>query len=175
MLPGSQTMKSQHNLGRINVENEAAVSGRRRSQKPDRFAAAIACMLAMLLAGCGDTNRRRIIGTWELESAARIASRLKETDADSSNNNDSRMSVEFQSNGVLKSQTMMGSMNRQKEGTWKLLSFDEASSTMRLKCVLGLQESQLDIEFLDVDTIQMVPPNLAGLEMKLRFKRAAKK
>ncbi len=129
-------------------------------------------MLSVLLAGCGDPNRAKIVGSWEVESPSRIARRFKETEVDSSNSNESRMSVEFRSDGVLKTRTLMGSMNRQKEGTWELLSYDESSSTMRLKCILELQETEQDVEFLDQSTIQMIPPNLAGLEMKLRFRRA---
>ena len=168
-------MKRQLHQSRINIENETAVSPRRRGQRLGRFAVVTAFMLATVLAGCGNPNRTKIIGTWEVESAASITSRLKETKVDSSNSNDSRMSVEFRSNGVLKTQTLMSSMNHQKEGTWKLLSFDESNSTMRLKCILGLQETEHDIEFLDQDTIQMDPPNMAGLEMKLRFTRAGKR
>ena len=139
--------------------------------RPKVFATICAFMLSALLAGCSDPNRSKVIGIWELESAASITSRFKETGNESSNNNDNRMSVEFRSDGVLKTQTLMGSMDRQKEGSWTLLSFDESSSTMRLKCVLGMQETEHEIELLDEDTIRMIPPNMAGVEMKLRFKR----
>ena len=168
-------MKRQHYQSRINIEFETAKFPGRRGQRLERFAFVTAFMLATVLAGCGNPNRTKIIGIWEVESADSITSRFKETEVDSSNSNDSRMSVEFRANGVLKTQTRMSSMNRQKEGTWKLLSFDESSSTMRLKCVLGLQETEHDVEFLDQDTIQMDPPNMAGLEMKLRFTRAGKR
>jgi hypothetical protein len=165
-----------HQSKRVCFENDAAIPPRRGGQQFHQLAAwSAAFMLALMLAGCGDPERDKIVGTWEIESANRIASRLKEAKEDSSNNNDNRMSVEFRSNGVLKTQTLMGTLHGQKEGTWTLMSFDEPSSTMRLKCVLEQQETEQEIEFLDEDTIQMVPPNMAGLEMKLRFKRAGRR
>ena len=143
----------------------------RSDRWPKVFTIICAFMLSILLAGCGDPNRSKIIGIWELESTASIASRFKDNDTESSNNNDSRMCVEFRSDGVLKTQTLMGSVDRQKEGTWTLLSFDESNSTMRLKCILGMQETEHEIELLDEDAIQMIPPNMAGVEMQLRFNR----
>lgn len=136
----------------------------------------VAFMLAMLLAGCTDSNRSKIIGIWEIESADRVTDRFKDTELNSSTNDErphdeSRMRVVFQADGILKTNTAMGAITGYKEGYWELVSVDESNSKIRLKCKLGLQETEHEIEILGPDTIKMVPPNMAGVDMKIRFNR----
>jgi hypothetical protein len=133
-------------------------------------------VFCLQLAGCGDPNRSRLIGTWNIAQPERIAGRLDRTDEDSQKKDESelppKMQIQFLRNGGLATITQMGSMTpRPKQGTWQMLEFDEASQTMRIKCQIGLQESEHEIEFLGQDSIKLVPPNLAGLSLKLKFER----
>lgn len=130
--------------------------------------------LAVLLSGCGDPNRKKIVGEWEVVTPARVANRLKDSESNSTSNDGSRMRIDFRSNGTLSTQTSMGSVDSLKEGRWELLSFDEARSQLRLKCTLGLQESQHDVELVGLDKIKLVPPNMAGTDLKLTFKRISR-
>jgi hypothetical protein len=168
-------MNRQPNQGVVNLEHKTAVSSRYCRQRSDRTAVVAAFMLSILLAGCGDPNRSKLIGTWEIASVSRISSRLQEAEVEPATISENRMTVEFRSNGMLRTQTMMGSVKTGKEGTWELLSFDESSATARLKCSLEMQETEHDATFLDANTIEMIPPNLAGLKMKLRFTREGNK
>ena len=129
-------------------------------------------MLAPLLAGCGDSNRAKIVGIWEIETADKVLRRFKGSEFNSEEPSVSRMRIEFRSGGTLRTSTNMGSVQGQKEGQWEWLSFDKDDSTAKLKFTIGLQVTEHEVQFLDDDTIELVPPNMAGLEMKVRFKRS---
>ena len=85
------------------------------------------------------------------------------------------MSVEFKSNGTLLTRTSMGAIEQDKTGSWKMLSFDEPTSTMQLECILGMQQTNVEVTLIDEQTIEMIPPNMAGLDIKLRFRRAGER
>ena len=82
------------------------------------------------------------------------------------------MRWEFRSGGTLKTSTNMGSIQGQKEGQWEWLSFDEDDSTAKLKITIGLQVTEHEVQFLDEQTIELVPPNMAGLDLKVQFVRS---
>jgi hypothetical protein len=136
-------------------------------------------LIACTLIGCGDANRGKIIGTWEIEQADSIYRKV-ESNADlkdeqslskSVDSASSKMSITFQSNGILATNTNIGAVSQSKEGTWKFESFDEASGEMKLACVLMDQASNHKVTFVDEDTIKLIPPNMAGTKMKLKFVR----
>lgn len=124
---------------------------------------------AILLAGCGDPNRAKLIGTWEIEAADNVADRIDASDDES---NPPRMSIEFASAGTFKTTTVMGDIDRTKEGSWIWVSYDESNQTAVVKCTVGLQETDHDISWIDDSVIELIPPNLAGLDMRLRFVRS---
>ncbi len=136
------------------------------------FASLFAFMLAPLLAGCGDPNRAKIIGNWEIKTADKVLRRFKDKEQNSNASTASRMRLEFRSGGTLKTSTHMGSIQGQKEGQWEWLSFDKDDSTAKLKITLGLQVTEHEVRFLDEQTIELVPPNMAGLDLKVQFVRS---
>jgi hypothetical protein len=137
------------------------------------------CLLTVFclqFAGCGDPNRARLVGTWNISRPERIAGRLDRAEPAAEKEKEielpPKMQIQFRRNGGLATITHMGSMTPSpKQGTWQMLEFDEASQTMRIKCQIGLQESEHEIQFLDQNSIKLVPPNLAGLSLKLKFER----
>lgn len=152
----------------------------------------VGCMMPMLvtvlLSGCGSGDRAKIVGTWKLESVNALAKRVGAgVENDESNltekqnstndqpagadNESSNMLVEFASNGSLMTRTQMRTINRDKQGGWSFLEFDEEKNVVKIECTVGLQVTEHAIEILDKDTIEMVPPNMAGLKTKLKFKR----
>ena len=83
-----------------------------------------------------------------------------------------KMQIEFRANGTFSTITQMGRVNpKPKIGNWEMVSFDAVSNKMQVKCKIGLQETEHEIEFVDTNTIRLVPPNMAGLSMKIRFQR----
>ncbi len=52
-----------------------------------------------------------------------------------------------------------------------MVSYNESTNSMTIKCDIQMQESEHEITFVDQDTIELVPPNMAGTAMKLKFKR----
>jgi hypothetical protein len=58
-----------------------------------------------------------------------------------------------------------------KTGLWEMVTYNEVDKTMFVKCKIGLQETQHEIKFIDENTIELNPPNMAGLSMKLKFQR----
>lgn len=138
-----------------------------------RWLASFAIIAACTISGCGDTNRAKIIGTWGIEQADKVLNRIKQNDDSerTTEGEEPRMKLVFQRNGVLKTQTRLGAGTTEKQGTWKLVSYDEAAGVLSLECELMQQTSTHAVEFVDENTIRLVPPNMAGLSMKLTFKR----
>ena len=124
---------------------------------------------AVVLAGCGDPDRAKLIGTWQIKAADDVADRIDASDDESS---PPRMSIEFANSGTFKTTTVMGNIDRTKEGSWIWVSYDESKQTAVVKCTVGLQETDHDISWIDESVIELIPPNLAGLDMRLRFVRS---
>lgn len=132
----------------------------------------------LLVTGCGDPQRAKLVGTWEIAQADSLMRRLDESDTDMGADDPEamatspKMQLQFFRNGRLKTSTAMGTVTpNPKQGSWEMVSFDEASGRMKVKCQIGMQETEHEIEFIDTDSIKLVPPNMAGLSMKLRFQR----
>lgn len=119
-------------------------------------------------AGCGDPHRKRLVGLWELDHSERVEKRIADADEFASA---SKMTIRFGSGGKLSTVTKMGSIDGQKQGSWKFLEFDEETRVMRVECTIGMQTTEHEIEFVDEDQIKLVPPNMAGLSLKLNFRR----
>ena len=132
-------------------------------------ASVIACIS---LVGCGDVNRNKIVGTWGIEQADKV---LKRIDSQSESEDDSSvlpsMVIKFFRNGGLETVTKMGDVDRTKQGSWKFVSFDESTNTIQVSCDLMNQVTEHQIELVDSETIKLIPPNMAGTPMKLKFKR----
>ena len=82
-----------------------------------------------------------------------------------------KMTLSFFGNGRLETSTKMGNVIQEKQGTWKFVSFDDSTEVMNLTCVIRGQESKHQVEFIDPETIKLVPPNMAGTTLKINFKR----
>jgi len=135
-------------------------------------------VFAGTLTGCGDSNRAKIVGTWGIERAdtvlRKIESKSDGQGAQQSPESESatpKMMLKFERDGMLVTTTKIGAVDQTKQGTWKFDSYDEASNEMQLSCSLMDQDSEHSVEFVDKDTIKLVPPNMAGTRMKLKFKR----
>jgi len=128
----------------------------------------VVLLLILVCVGCGNPDRRKLVGTWKLKHSDEIEERIAEIDDEMPA---SRMSLQFKSNGRLTTTTRMGSIDSNKDGTWKFVSFDEATQTMKISCTLGMQETEHEVQFLSDAKIKLAPPNMAGLNQKLEFQR----
>jgi hypothetical protein len=135
-----------------------------------------------LFGGCDDPARSKLVGTWGIETADTIMKRLgsdeppaippRPDERDEPASAGPRMKIQFFRNGNLTTTTQMGRVAPEpKQGTWRMRSFDQETGTMRVECTLGLQVTEHEIQWIDDDTIKFSPPNLAGLNMKLKFQR----
>jgi len=116
--------------------------------------------------------KSKIAGEWEVQKADRLVKRInQERINQDEGGNKSRMRIVFGFRGALTTQTAMGEIQREKSGTWDLVSFDEKESQMELDCDLGSGDVRTSITFLDANTIKLVPPNMAGTRSKLTFER----
>jgi len=139
---------------------------------PACFVPACFVCFAILLAGCSDPVKSKIAGEWEVQKADRLVKRInQERINQDEGGNKSRMRIVFGFRGALTTQTAMGEIQREKSGTWDLVSFDEKESQMELDCDLGSGDVRTSITFLDANTIKLVPPNMAGTRSKLTFER----
>lgn len=83
------------------------------------------------------------------------------------------MSLVFHRNGQLETYTdfPMASTGKPKIGKWSILSWDAAEKVATVRCDLFDEITETKITFIDDNTIQLIPPNIAVLEMELRFRR----
>ncbi|MFK7769100.1 MAG: hypothetical protein AB8B55_17890 [Mariniblastus sp.] len=134
----------------------------------------LASLIACTFFGCGNPNRAKIVGTWEIDQADRVMDRINEedlSDQDELENDSPKMMIRFLSNGQLKTVTNMGTIKQQKIGTWNLVSANEAANELIVSCEIQSQKSEHEINIIDGNTIKLVPPNMAGTTTKLKFKR----
>ena len=130
-------------------------------------------LLALMLSGCSPAERNKIVGVWTVETADKLSDRISgETENESMPA--PTLEVHFQWSGNLKTVTRMGTINREKVGSWKLLNVE--GDEFFLECTLGdskmgFQTTELKIRQIDETTIRMTPPNMAGLTSKMNFKK----
>lgn len=133
------------------------------------------CVLS-LLAGCDtptDPLMEKLAGTWVIKTVDSVLERVNQEveDSESTKVSESRMTIMFSTEGVLETETKMGQLDVKKSGTWSIVSFDESKSVLNIHCTLAGQESNHRVELLDEDSIRLIPPNMAGVDMKLEFRR----
>jgi len=143
--------------------------------KPNLVTFLLVAAFACILSGCGDSNRNLLIGKWGIAAPEDVMKRLDQVgpsnDLPAQTEVAQRMTLTFKRNGVLNTRTRMGEVDQEKTGTWKMISFNEPSRMMTISCEISLQTSEHEIVFVDDNTIKLVPPNMAGLKMKLRFQK----
>ena len=135
----------------------------------------LTAVFACTLSGCGDSNRNQLIGKWGIAAPQAVMKRIDQVQPSNELPTETeiaeRMTITFKRNGVLNTRTRMGEIDQEKTGTWKMISFDQPSSLMTISCEINLQTSEHEITFVDENTIKLVPPNMAGLKMKLKFSK----
>ena len=65
----------------------------------------------------------------------------------------------------------MASTGKPKVGKWSILSWDKQAEVATVRCDLFDEITETKVTFIDENTIQLIPPNIAVLEMELRFRR----
>jgi hypothetical protein len=127
--------------------------------------------VAILLSGCQQAVNSRLVGTWEMDKAKTLAKKVtSEADATDSDSEPPRMSLQFQSTGVLETVTQLGKIDSVKTGSWKLLQEDSSDKTT-IECSIGGLTSQHEVRWVDDSTIRLAPPNMSGQKMILKFVR----
>lgn len=133
--------------------------------------------------GCAGEGERKLAGVWQLDSARSLAARLgsgalPQEGADLTPDDtgpvgaSAGITVTFTAGGAWQTTTRTGQIDTTKSGKWKLLKWDPAGPTATIECSQGQQTSEHRIEWLDDDSVKMTPPNMAGLTIKLVFRRA---
>lgn len=150
----------------------------------------LGAMAFLVLSGCVNENRQKIVGSWTMIKADRLAQRVnvtpESTDAGSSARLESSsadsvaaevelpmMTLDFRSDGQLVTTTKLGKIDSAKNGRWRMVSFDPPA-TMNIECFLDQQSDQaqqLEVDWIDDQTIRLTPPNMSGQKMKLNFKK----
>jgi hypothetical protein len=83
-----------------------------------------------------------------------------------------QLRVEFDDDGTLITETAFALAGSRKSGTWRLVSAEPPKFVVR--CELAGESVDTTITFVDSETIQMVPPNLAAIGTELLFRRVEK-
>ena len=129
--------------------------------------------------GCGNADRAKIIGDWEMAVGKDLLEGVVEIDETAAPDPQSedpifqppKMLLKFFRSGALETQTNMGSVRTKKQGYWKLISVDEGNRQLTIECELMGQTTNHEVELIDDKTIRLVPPNLAGLKRQIKFVR----
>lgn len=154
---------------------------------------AFVCLLAT---GCGNQASDKLVGTWEMQKGEHVAvvSRNHEnklpgnnlpddspTIADNTNsivdgvgggdNSTGTMSLVFQRNGSLATITDFSAARSEKHWHWSLVSWDKESASAVIRCQMPPETVETSIQFIDNNTIELVPPNIDVLKTRLRFVR----
>jgi hypothetical protein len=171
------------------------------SSRASHFTTIAGCVLSValiaLLGGCGIREHRdaaQLRGVWQLDPEAGLEMRIgtapdpqsapdsfqlttgsarTESDPGASPAGDSVMTLSFLAGGKLETQTTTGEINTRKSGSWRMMSYDGQQRTAVISCTLGQQTSEHEVQWIAADTIKLTPPNMAGLSIKLVFRRAA--
>ena len=145
-----------------------------------RFTLAMLLGLLLTQAGCGPSSTK-LLGTWRLDGADKLqelmggarrpggmAGALLETAINAMG--ETSLEVEFLSNGTLESRFNMAGTKTEKSGSWKLIS--ATGDTYQLWCQIGDEDpTEIEVTMIDADTMEMVPPNIAVLNRKFKFRR----
>lgn len=132
------------------------------------LSAAVATVLA--IGGCSPSIQSQVVGSWQISQVDQVADRLDQQPGDSDQQSESKMKIQFRKDGTMRTETRMGTIHVNKEGNWRLVSEDAAGC--KIECMLSDQVTTHEIQFVDPTTIKLAPPNMAGVNMKLEFKRA---
>jgi len=133
----------------------------------------------LMLASIGcyqDPIRAKLTGTWKIEHGDKLSERVNQEDlpaesAEVADDPSERMVLAFYASGSLQTKTRIGNVNREKNGLWNVIDFDEEESVMKISCELMGQQTEHEIRFIETDLIRLVPPNMAGTKSKLTFRR----
>lgn len=152
--------------------------------KKTAFMLVLASAMISLVSGCGrsDPDRDQLVGSWEVIRAGSMNRVLdgrvpKRDDADDSAGIEAietetpGMVLHFRNSGELQTETRIGGAIRTKQGRWEMDSYDAKAATMTISCELQMQTTQQQVMFIDENTIELTPPNMAGLSTKVKFKR----
>ena len=158
-----------HTMIKVYQKQFASIKIGKRPMKPTIQAFKFSCWLLLLaLAGCtGDPDRARIVGDWEIATTDHLMGQVNAQPDDQP----PRMLIHFYNSGYLATETNMGNISTQKQGNWKLLSYDAQTKTAKIQCKLVDDTTNFDVIVLDDNTLRLVPPNMAGLKTKLKFVR----
>ncbi len=159
-----------------------------------------AVLLVAAPAGCSRPGARGLIGQWklslpdELRGGSGGNSRLDaptENDSASSDRNDDtiadntsslldgvaegetagEMTLIFHRNGSLETITDFPAARSHKHWRWSMVSWDAVKRVAVVRCEMDPESVTTTIRFIDPETIQLVPPNIAVLETELQFTR----
>lgn len=137
--------------------------------------------------GCQNVTEERLLGTWELDGADRLAKLM--TGGSKSkpamdgilgsvletvvNQMEATMEVEFGRGGSLITRTNFGGQQSEKMGTWKTIRSMEQEVVIWVQ--LGQEDpNEITVTLVDQNTIKMVPPNIAVLGKIFTFQRVQK-
>jgi hypothetical protein len=141
--------------------------------------------ITLIVSGCQPsvpTPAKPLVGTWVLSEPERLADRINqantglpgpkaESDEPTPDSGGSKMMLEFRANGSLRTITDMGQLQQEKQGTWSFVSGSNGGKKLAIRCLLNQQTSEVEVEFIEPELISLLPPNMAGLNTKLTFRR----
>jgi len=132
-----------HTMIKVYQKQFASIKIGKRPMKPTIQAFKFSCWLLLLaLAGCtGDPDRARIVGDWEIATADHLMGQVNAQPDDQP----PRMLIHFYNSGYLATETNMGNISTQKQGNWKLLSYDAQTKTAKIQCKLVDDTTNFDV------------------------------
>ena len=130
------------------------------SLRPSRFRyAAFMALLACtaILSGCGNPAAR-LIGTWDAELAAPVATDSTESRLKNAIVGLMKMRIEFRADGTLQFQASALGYATDIGGTWKYLKSEGNTLVLETKSAQAAASSITRVTFIDDNHIELIPP-----------------
>lgn len=145
----------------------------------------------LLAAGCGNRAGDKLVGTWEMQISGfadfvpgKPENKPPDDEPSIEDNTNSivdgvgggdlsfgGMTLVFGSDGSLKTITRFSEAQSEKDWSWTLISWDNRSASAVIRCQMPDEAIETAIQFIDDNTIELVPPNINVLQTRLRFVR----
>jgi len=141
-------------------------------------------LLVTTAVGCSGPSSTKLLGTWRLEGADKLAEVMTGVPKPSGalgallgsamsamkDQMDASLEVTFEPEGRLSTQARFAGTTTEKSGTWKLIRTD--GTTYVLWCQMGEDDPiETTVQLVDDSTLTMIPPNIAVLKRSFTFRK----
>ena len=131
-------------------------------------------LILVLVSGCGESLQQKLVGKWAVDSQEALIEMMDV--ADHASDAKPKFTLEFDRGGVFRSSVTASGHTQEKSGRWFFVEAQGDVCTVEVSINSNNFNFKGDnvlteIHFFDDDNIELVPPNMYGVEEKMSFQR----